>query len=140
MKPILSIIIAVLIISCQTTQIKRKSCRLQVAVSTKLLKYLDYPVIYNRSCNKVYFDSVHKQIVSVFDSLTETKTTVSVFSIITEDLQRTVSLKANSTIALKENLFANFIGGNQKNFFKSSQHSVRYNLYWAEDDWMFWRI
>jgi hypothetical protein len=116
MKTLLYISALLFLVSCSRTQKTRKDIKLEVAVNSNFRKYLDYPNIPYKRDDSVYYDSVHNRTISVFDSLTNRKTPVTIFSILSDDFCRTIDLQTDTVVLFDTAQYSNFTMGNPKDF------------------------
>jgi hypothetical protein len=116
MKTLLYISTLLFLVSCGSKQKSRKEIKLKVAVNSTLRKYLDYPSIPYKLDDSVYYDSLNNQTISVFDSLTNRKTPITIFSILTDDFCKTIYLQSDTTVLFDTTKFSNFTIGDPKDF------------------------
>lgn len=118
-KILFYLLFVVLLVACTDSPVLRKTqsyATLKVAVPVELLKYIDSPRLLLHPSDSSYYDSASSQTIFVFDSIRTGPTTITAFSLLTDDLEQKVNLKWDTLIAFNAARLKQFTNENPQNF------------------------
>lgn len=105
MKTSLSILLLVVLASCNQAKNKRQKYNLQIAVNFNYSQYLWRPSINREVKGSYIYDSLTNSTVTQFDSLESGKVQISILSLLTDNYENTLDLNKDTLIAFDTSLY-----------------------------------